>query len=617
MAANILASSSNFTHNLKSNKVPQDIQANPSTNGKENHLPNLLSNQSMQTLAGSKRSAREINLPEPVRVRPCPTTEAQQASNGESSLYSAADKIAARLLDIAKEVSVLEQFGIYDALKRHSAATEAMKTLRPIALEHSNTTPENLSHIQSEMLQAIRTINEQITNLTTCVSANQSNTMSKLYDMEKEARNTRTRLLSLENIYTKDNNANPSNHTTPRPTTSTQVQPIQTPKKVTEQAQNKLNLNPPVTNPNSSHHPSRLVIQFLPHGALKDEDKMDPSTIVNKVNEALQKSPQAKHIKVVAAKYNTQKNLILSTKADQKAEELYNHANLFLPEITKQYSYEIRVDKKWYKIQIDGIRTSSTTITGAQKENTPESLHTELLACNPYYAEARPHIISPPRWLRTQEELQTVARSSAVFAVDDEDIARNIIAGKTLAIFGSHCTLRIYQDKPPITQCRNCWKFDHTTDKCREVPRCRICADKHSTEDHLETRCTPCQEKMEALHDSDQMYMEEDVQCRHKTRCVNCLDANEQDHYHVADARICPIRIKKYGTMRIADRKALTAENPWKVVNTKYNTSKPKTGNLKKNSNKHQGPSPSQSSTNRYNVLQPVEGDTVKTGQSN
>ena len=105
---------------------------------------------------------------------------------------------------------------------------------------------------------------------------------------------------------------------------------------------------------------------------------------------------------------------------------------------------------------------------------TAKTVHTELLECNPQYAQMLESIVSKPRWLRPREELLTTHRSSLVFATTDEEAAKLMLKSRSLAAFSRHCFVRAFQDRPPITQYKNCWRLDHLTHKCKEDQRCRI-----------------------------------------------------------------------------------------------------------------------------------------------
>lgn len=179
--------------------------------------------------------------------------------------------------------------------------------------------------------------------------------------------------------------------------------------------------------------------------------------------------------------------------------------------------------------------------------------------------------MSKPKWLRSEEELLTTPRSSLVFATTDETLARNILNHKSLAVYGRHCSVRAFQDRPPVTQCWNCWRLDHPTHQCKDPQRCRLCSELHDEKDHKATDPMNCN-KCTAAHESgDTMEMDttDDGRCPHETRCHNCLGNNNVPHDHPADARRCPARLEKYSTARENERRAQKSDNPWIKVKGK------------------------------------------------
>ena len=368
--------------------------------------------------------------------------------------------------------------------------------------------------------------------------------------------------------------------------------------------------NPPPTqapniplNPNASHHPSRLVAQFLPNGVPPDS-RPDPCSIVPKLNAILSAKPSSKHLKIVAANFNNQGNLILSTRADQTASDLLKHADALSPSISRfggNREVTLREDKKWFKIQIDGVNTGSLSIGNGRITHTPEAIHAELLACNPHYHKAQDLIVSKPRWLRTVEELSTTTKSSLVFALSDEPSARTILSHRSLAAFGRHCPVRAFQDRPPVTQCRNCWSLEHMTPQCKDPQRCRLCSGPHDEMEHPisdPASCNKCSQEYEAGRpmDPDAIHT-----CPHDTRCPNCLPNSYVDHNHPADARRCPARLHKYGTARENERRAMQSDNPW--IKAKHKKPKPKTPTT-----------PHNKPANHYNRFDPLNQATPPDG---
>lgn len=261
-----------------------------------------------------------------------------------------------------------------------------------------------------------------------------------------------------------------------------------------------------VSPPSKSHDPSCLVIQFPPD-RLHDQDKKDPQAIVSAVNAALGKNPTSRHLRVVAVKINNQGNLILSTRADQTAAELLLAAPVFIPIIDPNNLHiEVREDKKWSKIQIDGVSTTAYT-TMAQGAPTPPTPSN----CNPSYASA-----PGPAALDTHsEELRAIPRSSVVFAVDDESVAKNILHNYSLALFGRHCSLRAYQDRPPVIQCK-CWGWNHKVELCKNPPRSRLCSKAHTEAEHVEPACSACS----LVETKADMTMKDGNSCLYNLRCT-------------------------------------------------------------------------------------------------
>ena len=372
-------------------------------------------------------------------------------------------------------------------------------------------------------------------------------------------------------------NQNPPQHPPPQPEAKTKTGQPPKPDSL------------PPQNPNAAFHPSRLVVQFPPQG-LPIERRPDPSTIVDKINTALTSNPQAKHLKVVAANFNNQGNLIISTRADQTAAHLIKFQNVISHIFTNIYNEQtpiIREDKKWFKIQVDGVSTGSLTIGNGRALHTPQAVHSELLACNPSYNLALKHMVANPRWLRADEELLYTPKSSLVFALTDEPTARQILNQKFLAAFGRHCSVRAFQDRPPVIQCRICWKLDHTSHQCKDTARCRLCSNQHTEEEHPHTPLSSCQKCQMALENGDSMDTSAEGHCPHNLSCTNCISNNIEDHHHPADARRCPSRLSKYGTARENERRAAKADNPWLKVKNKKTKPKPQTSLPKPTTNPH------------------------------
>ncbi|KAJ6512136.1 Endonuclease/exonuclease/phosphatase, partial [Mycena vitilis] len=177
-----------------------------------------------------------------------------------------------------------------------------------------------------------------------------------------------------------------------------------------------------VENPLSAHHPSRLVVQILPEG-VKPDDRPDPLDLVKGINAKLAANEEAKHLVVVSTKWNAHGNCIVLTRSDQTAAELAKHARLFVDLISKGQPTVVREDSKWLKIQVNGVRTGA--LDPMPGIYSPETIHAELCAKNPLYARLK--FVMLPRFIRASEELASMAYSSIVFAVEDEEQAHHLL----------------------------------------------------------------------------------------------------------------------------------------------------------------------------------------------
>ena len=399
-------------------------------------------------------------------------------------------------------------------------------------------------------------ITEGISTLTKCMTTefgrlNHSiNAMGqRLYDVDRTLANN-----------TNFANTQPRTSHNPGPTASahpshTQTNPTNSDKRTNLQDNQKK--TKPAANPLNAHHPSRLVIQILPEG-IKPEDRPDPNELIQGINNILTAHEDSKHLKVVSTKWNGNGNCVVFTRADQTAAELEKFKDRFVHLITGGRQSIVREDKKWIKIQANGIRTGAfDRIPGIYSS---ETIHAELCANNPAYANLQ--FVGPPRWMRIPEELHAQAYSSIVFAVLDEEKARFLLREiKSLAAFGRNAFLRKYADRPPVIQCKNCWGFEHVSTTCNaKKPRCRLCGQNHHENEHSK-ECTQCR----ALRESEGMDTDSPLPCTHGLRCLHCKD---EPNNHPSDARRCPERIRRYGTARSNERPTATRPETgeWQTV---------------------------------------------------
>jgi len=211
------------------------------------------------------------------------------------------------------------------------------------------------------------------------------------------------------------------------------------------QAAAKPNNHNQETNLSKTNHPTRLIISF--ENGVPANKRRDPIIIINDINKFLAENIKAQHLKVTAIRWNPQGNYILYTRSDQQASDLLIFSDTLPSIITPGHNGLAREDKKWYKIEIAGIRTGlQDGIKGAFPF---QKIHSHLCENNLEYAKINVILLSCWTWPPT--ELGTQGFSSVVFAVDDKDQHIHLLKNvHTLAAWGRIVYMHEWMDRPPI-----------------------------------------------------------------------------------------------------------------------------------------------------------------------
>lgn len=110
-----------------------------------------------------------------------------------------------------------------------------------------------------------------------------------------------------------------------------------------------------------------------------------------------------------------------------------------------------------------------------------------------------PHLIS------TKESRQVKLAGSVAIAFATEAEANRATRNR-LYIAGTSVRVTKFFSVAPTTHCANCQVFGHLSSCCRKEPRCGLCGEKHSTQQHY---CSTCKSKAKS--------------CSHlQAKCVNC-----------------------------------------------------------------------------------------------
>ena len=105
-------------------------------------------------------------------------------------------------------------------------------------------------------------------------------------------------------------------------------------------------------------------------------------------------------------------------------------------------------------------------------------------------------------------------------------LAKNII-NRRFNIGRFIATIKGTNMNPGVPQCKNCWKWGHSTlSCCSHISRCAKCYGAHITEHHRE-KAWCCMENKKANHSATK----EGEPCPHVFKCMNCKGNHQADSY--------------------------------------------------------------------------------------
>ena len=122
-------------------------------------------------------------------------------------------------------------------------------------------------------------------------------------------------------------------------------------------------------------------------------------------------------------------------------------------------------------------------------------------------------------------------------------------------------TIKRANMNPGVPQCKNCWKWGHTTFSCKiQGAKCIKCNGPHKSEHHREfSWCCKANPKI----NPPRLKTKKDMPCPHSFKCLNCHGN------HQADSNLCPFwrhrfnrewHQKKYAEIRVNRSKSFHSE---------------------------------------------------------
>lgn len=229
----------------------------------------------------------------------------------------------------------------------------------------------------------------------------------------------------------------------------------------------------------------------------------------DKINAILKSNVDTKDLRVIGVKFNAKGNCVAIAHPNTPIEKLVTHVDKFAKVVAGNSAVNAHPDTKWAHVILNRVDTgliySGRTWT---RDELTDEFNQALLA------EGITSMIGQPRWMAQPDVLKTKHHASVVLTVRSQEEADKLlheIGG--LMIFGDFVKIGRYSDKRPLKQCKQCWRYDHYQQTCKqEGPTCRLCSGPHHDRSH---KCRQCDKR----------------DCQHiPFNCVNCNEAHPSDY---------------------------------------------------------------------------------------
>ena len=308
--------------------------------------------------------------------------------------------------------------------QRNSGHTEIHRALRTKILEHLQdalTTTKKLFILIGQNFAMDDYIPVLTANLYKTITGQQNSTTSHQDSPISEALKSLTE--EVKQIAAKVNQQQPLRNQPPNPGLSTSTHNSENAcAKSYADAATSQKTNPPMatnprpkapTNPCKAYHLTYLAIVF--DSTPPPDSRRDEATTVYDINMSLTSKGTSPDLKITAIKWNTQENCIAFTRTDQTAATVLPFASELPNVIAPGYNGQVRKDKKWFKVEIQNVRTGACDYNGSGIY-TPQTIHQHLREVNPEYAAL--NVVMLPQWVQPENELTNQPYSSVVFTVD-------------------------------------------------------------------------------------------------------------------------------------------------------------------------------------------------------
>jgi hypothetical protein len=170
------------------------------------------------------------------------------------------------------------------------------------------------------------------------------------------------------------------------------------------------------------------------------------------------------------SRINSHNKIVLTTIPTTPASAYTPYMPMLLNQIKSLKPTEGNTNSRWTKFLVHNVPTYATL---AQLKMFLEASYPTL------------QFMQEPRWLVLEERRLNKTASTIVISLQGTiDLTR--LGTSTLTLLNCKCRITEYFSWTPSSHCRNCQGYGHHTKLCKEdKPTCAICAQQHSTKDHL------------------------------------------------------------------------------------------------------------------------------------
>jgi hypothetical protein len=233
---------------------------------------------------------------------------------------------------------------------------------------------------------------------------------------------------------------------------------------------------------------------------------------LNRLNWLIYNTVEITQPPLALARINSHNKIVLTTNPTIPASAYTPYMPMLLNEIKSLKPTTGNTNRGWTKFLVHNIPTVAST---AKLKALLEANYPTL------------QLMQEPRWLIPTERRLNKAASTIVISLQGTlDLKR--LGTNTLILANRKCRVTEYISWTPTSHCRNCQGYGHHTKLCKaEKPTCAICAQQHSTKDHL-CPIPTCPAGKSCTHPP--------------LKCATCGAS------HKATDPLCPVRIKHLAT---------------------------------------------------------------------